>query len=359
MPVTVTPGATITVYSSLYTTGSGNHPTTAKSALAANLKVFDRHIVGARDANQNHYGSTWNSATGLVANASISAPVLVNIGGGPANQYTITVPANGKYLVIGQSMVSSDKCGGGTCTIYTGSKVGLHDDVDGNDNDDEEDDGSCQSAILKFHAVLKDNNGKVKEGATQQQHGSLMLMISPASLEFSDSVELMPVVYESVEGDWGVSVSADPPYGFYAEPNTELSTFVTDSVISSCQFTITDTGSEWTNTQLTHNISHKGENRTAYSRPQMINLRTNVPTAVNISPNPATDIINVSLSNFEGSATIYISNVNGQRMMAKEVHLAGGRSATMDVSKLVPGTYMVTAENAAGKATGRLIKNQK
>ncbi len=357
MNVTVTPSSTITVYSTLYTTGSGNHPSLQKTALAATLKVFDRHTVGRRDANQSHYSSVWNGTTGLVPEAVVSDPQSVNIGGGPAYRYILTVPAGGRYLVIGQSVVSSNKCGGTTCTLYTGSKVGTHDDIDFDDHDDEDDDdNSCSNVALRFHSVLKDNNGKCREGYTQQQHGSLMLMVSPAALEFSDSVELLPVVYESVEGEWGVSVTAEPPYGFYAEPSDALSTTVTDSLMSAVQFNIIDTGSEWTFTKLTHAIQHKGENRVAYAHPQMVNLRTNKPTAVEISPNPAYDQVHIVLPNFEGKATLSVYDLLGREVASKPINIIGGVSVSMDVSSLPPGVYLVTAHNASGKATGRMVK---
>ena len=183
-----------------------------------------------------------------------------------------------------------------------------------------------------------------------------MLIVSPASMVFSDSVELLPVVYESVEGSWDVSVEPTPPYGFYATPGTALSTSVTDSTISSVQFSIADTGSDWTFTKLTHTIQHKGAQRMAYSSPKMVNDRTNKPTELSIAPNPANNQINIVLSKFEGKATIYIYNTLGQKVAEQPINVIGGASVSMDISSLVPGVYLVTAENTSGKATSRLIK---
>lgn len=359
MAVTVTPSSQVTLYSNIYVTGSGNHPAITKSALASDIKVFNRgnSYGGKRDRNQSHYASIWNSTTGIVSSAVVSSPTTVTLGGGPAYQYVITVPANGSYLIVGKSVVSSSAYSGGSVTIYNGTKAGNHCDDD--DDDDEDDINSCNNTIVKFHSVLKDAKGKCVEGNTQLQHGSLMVMVSPATLEFEDTTALMPIVYESVEGDWSVSVTADPPYGFYAVPSDALSTSLTDSVLSAVQFEVVDTGSEWTNTKLTHTIQHKGAERIAHSSPKMVNLRTNKPSAVNINPNPATDMINVVLPNFEGSATLSIYNVTGQKVAEKPIHIVGGESVSMDISSLVPGVYMVTAENQAGKGTGRLIKKEK
>lgn len=365
MAVTVAASATITVYSSLYTTGSGHHPATTKTALAASLKVFDRHTVGKRDFNQSHYSTTWNGTNGLVPNVSISGPVQVSLGGGPVDQYTITVPANGHYLVIGQSVVPSSACGGAGCTIYTGRKVGGYDAVDGDDDghnfddDDDADVTSCSNTTVRFHQVIMDQTGKCTEADTHQEIGSLMLVVTPVALVFTDSVANLPIIYESVEGDWNVSVTADPPYGFYTIPSGALSTSVTDSIMNAVQFVVTDTGSEWTFTKLTHQILHKGAERTAHSVPAMVNERTNKPTQLNIIPNPASDQINIVMSKFEGRATIYIYNLLGQKVAEHPINVISGASVSMDISSLVPGMYIVTAENSSGKAISRLIKNNK
>jgi hypothetical protein len=352
--VTVTPSSTITVYSTLYETGTGKHPSISKVPLASDLKVFNRHTVGRRDANQNHYSQIWNGTSGLVTGATITGPVSVNIGGGTSYRYIITVPAGGHYLVIGKSQVSSSRCSGGLCTIYTGSKSGPHDDIDGDDDrDDEENNGACTNAIMKFHTIIKDNNGKCSEGTTQQEHGSLMLMVTPATVVFDDSVELLPVVYESVEGDWDVTVSAEPPTGFYSS-DSALSTSVTDSVLHAVQFTITDTGSDWTYTKLTHTIQHKGATRTAQSLPLLINERE-TPTEIIVSPNPAGNQASIQLPRFEGKATLYIYNLAGQMVIQKNINISRGASVNLDLSHLVAGNYFVVASNDYGKVSCKLV----
>ncbi len=360
---TVIASATITVYSSLYTTGSGWFPTTTKTALAENLKVYNRNTVGRRDFNQNHYSSTWNSTTGLVPNAVISAPVTVNYGGGPTDAYTITVPAYGHYIIIGQASVSSPACSGGTCTIYTGRKVGGYDPVDGNDDnygyDDDADDDltTCSNSFVRFTQVMQDQTGRCTEADTHQEFGSLMLIVTPLSLVYTDTTAYLPIVYESVEGAWDVSVTADPPYGFYTVPAGALSTSVTDSVMNTVQFAVNDTGSDWTFTRLTHNIMHKGASRIAHSQPSMINDRTNKPISLTIVPNPADDQIKIVLPQFEGKATIYIYNMLGQKVAEQKINVLDGHPVSMDISSFVPGIYTVTVQNANGKATSRLVKN--
>jgi len=286
----------------------------------------------------------------------------VNFGAGPVNQYTITVPANGHYLVLGKSTISSSYWGysGSSCNIYTGRRVGGHVSCDGYgdyyDDDDTSALTSCSTGVTRFCQVIQDQTGKCTEADTHEEWGSLMLVVTPVALTFDDSLSYLPVTYESVVGDWSVSVTADPPYGFYATPSTALSASVTDSAMNAVQFAVTDTGSEWTNTKLTHHILHKGAERTAYSQPGMINNRTNKPTKLNVMPNPANDQIKITLAEFEGKATVYIYNLLGQKVAEQPIDVVSGTSVSMDITSLTPGVYLITAENTAGKATTRLVK---
>jgi len=348
MAVSVAASGTITVYSSLYTTGDGNHPSVTKSALLTNLKVFSKHTCGDPDNNQNHYSNIWNGTTGLITNVSISNPVLVTYGGGPAYKYVVTVPIAESYLIIGRSTISSNHCDGGTCTIYTGERVGDHDDGDDLD--------ACSNNEVRFNTVIKDKDGKCKEGVNQVEHGSLLLIISPATLEFTDSTDNLPVVYESVDGNWDVEVQPTPPYGFYASPDGSLSTSVQDSVINGVQFTIIDTGSVWTNTELKHTIQHKGSKRIVFSHPAMVNNRTNKLVGITIQPNPANDNIRILLPNFEGLATVYAYNIFGQKIIEQPISLFDGASASLDISSLPMGVYLISVENSTGRVSTKLIK---
>lgn len=348
MNVNVSASATLTVYSSLYTTGSGNHPSVTKTALLTNLKVFRKHNCGNPDNDQGHYANIWNSTNGLVTNASVSSPVLVTYGGGPAYKYVITVPPADTYTIIGQSMVSSNKCNGGTCTIYTGNKVGDHDEDDDID--------ACSNTKIRLNTILKDKDGKCKEGVNQVEHGSLLWIVSPATLEFTDSTDNLPIVYESVEGDWDVSVLPTPPYGFYADPDNSLSTSVQDNVINAVQYTIVDTGSVWTNTVLTHTIQHKGSQRIAYSHPAMVNNRTNKLVGINIQPNPANDNVRIQLTNFEGTATVMVYDIFGQKVIEQPISIFDGASASLDISTLPMGVYLISAQNSTGRVSTKLIK---
>jgi len=75
------------------------------------------------------------------------------------------------------------------------------------------------------------------------------------------------------EGDWGLETSMTPPEGFVADQPV-LSTQVADTV-SALQFTLSDIGSDWTETGITHVITHKGETRIRTSAVPMFNKQPN------------------------------------------------------------------------------------
>ena len=106
--------------------------------------------------------------------------------------------------------------------------------------------------------------------------GSLLLIAQPEYLEFTSSQELLPIIYESVEGDWSAIVQANPPQGFVSTPGA-LSTSVSDSRLQALQFTITDVGSKWTSTSITHHLKHNGRDITISSSTGMVNKQKRGP----------------------------------------------------------------------------------
>ncbi len=103
--------------------------------------------------------------------------------------------------------------------------------VDGDDYTNDDTLTPCNTPINRYHYCLQDNYGRCTEACTQEEHGSLLLIISPMALTYDDSIENLPVIYESIEGEWGVAVSADPPDGFYSIPADTLATSVADSTL--------------------------------------------------------------------------------------------------------------------------------
>jgi hypothetical protein len=92
-----------------------------------------------------------------------------------------------------------------------------------------------------------------------QQTGSNLMVIEPEHVEWDGEQEQYPFVFQS-EGDWAVETSVTPPEGF-ATDYSRLSADVNTS-LKSVQFTLTDVGSKWTDTQVKHRIKHKGKWKT-------------------------------------------------------------------------------------------------
>jgi hypothetical protein len=334
----------VSQYCGLYTTGAGHRPMVTKTALLANFKVYDLNTCGAPNGRQDNYTNIWNSTNGLVEGCTVSAPDLVNYGGGKFYRYTITVPEEQKCLILGQTTVQSSYYSGGSCNVYSGNKV----------NDGYDDVDPITANARKFNCVIKDYNNKCREGSALVQYGSELLIISPAALEFVDSTENLPVVYESVEGLWSSQISSTPPEGFYAIPDTALTIEVTDSTVDAVQFTIVDTGSVWSYTELLHKIRHNNADRVAYTNPIMVNKRTQTLKEIMIYPNPATGNIVIDLPQFEGRARVYVHNIHGQKMIEKKTKIVD--AIAVDVSALPAGIYLVSVENDEGRISTKLIK---
>jgi hypothetical protein len=137
-----------------------------------------------------------------------------------------------------------------------------------------------------FLQIIQDANGKIRPMNTDAIPGSLLLISSPNYVEFTDTVELLPIVYESVNGDWGVSTTADPPEGFYSIPGEALQTEVTTSYINALQFTLVDTGSVWTYTRLTSKLRHNAKDIIHHVSPDMRDSKKTTDYLSQNFPNP-------------------------------------------------------------------------
>lgn len=125
--------------------------------------------------------------------------------------------------------------------------------------------GSTRNIPLALVATF---NGKIVPGTSVEEYGSYLAIIQPELVDWDSPVELYPFILVA-EGDWGVETSVTPPEGFVADQPV-LSTEVVDN-ITALQFTLTDIGSDWTETGITHVIKHKGEMRIRTSAVPMFN----------------------------------------------------------------------------------------
>jgi hypothetical protein len=124
-------------------------------------------------------------------------------------------------------------------------------------------DWASGNPIEKNLMVMEKANGKQTPGKTTKVKGSLLLITEPEYVEWDINHELYPFVFETI-GDWTVTTSVNPPEGFAADYRS-LSANV-NSKLESVQFTITDTGSHWEETEVTHKIKHKGHTETIKSK---------------------------------------------------------------------------------------------
>lgn len=231
----VLPG-TLKVQADLHTVGTGSHPGSSKAPLAGlPVRVFAK---GAGSC-ANTFGTSWQNYKSIWLNCTVPNDQIGATGAGGAA--TFTLPP-GDYLVIGEQPGAA-----GAEPTYLGVSVG------------EVASGALVQKYLQL--IVKADNKKVP-GKTTIRTGSLLLIIEPEYVEWDGTQELYPFIFESV-GEWGVVTSVVPPEGFEAD-NRELSAVVSDEQ-EALQFTITDVGSEWVSTGVTHKIKHKGKSETVRS----------------------------------------------------------------------------------------------
>lgn len=85
---------------------------------------------------------------------------------------------------------------------------------------------------------------------------------------------------------------------------------------------------------------------------------TNI-TGFNLSPNPATDVVNISLSsNFSGTGKISILDVMGKEVSSQNVQISSsGSSITLNVGNLSNGVYLVQIQSGNSSIIKRITKN--
>ena len=111
--------------------------------------------------------------------------------------------------------------------------------------------------------VIEKDNGKKIPGKTRKLKGSELVITEPEFVVWGSTAEKYPFVFESV-GDWSVSTAVAPPQGFVTDYK-ELSAQVANEM-ETVQFTITDKGAQWKETDVTYKIKHKGKTQTIKSK---------------------------------------------------------------------------------------------
>jgi hypothetical protein len=220
------PTGNIVVKAVKYTIALGNHPLVTTSPIVGMpVRVFAKSpgscAAKCGIISWPHYKEIWNNCP-IVASGTTNA----------SGQVTLSVPP-GTYIVIGKY-----------------SEIYVADNVFGLKV------GETKKAFLPFMVIA---TGKGLSCKYSQQTGSNLLIIEPEHVEWDGAQELYPLVFQS-EGDWTVETSVAPPKGFVADYGS-LSANVNTS-LKSVQFTLTDVGGKWVDTQVKHRIKHKGKWKT-------------------------------------------------------------------------------------------------
>jgi hypothetical protein len=220
---------TVILTANLHTVGNGNHPGASKDPLPdLPVRLFDRAHPCLVP-----FSMSWQNYPNIYENCPTTGSLI----GQTLADGTVTfsvVPAN--YLVIAKYVDTVN-----TQTLYPGVPVG---NVD-----------SGETTTKQIQVIVK-SNGKSVPGKTTKKTGSELLIIEPEYVEWDGETELYPFIFESI-GDWSVTTSVSPPEGFVADVNS-LSEEV-NTTLEAVQFTLTDIGSDWVDTSVTHDLTHKGK----------------------------------------------------------------------------------------------------
>jgi hypothetical protein len=227
------PQGTLAVEAVQHTVGPGSTPGVSKEVLAnLAVHVYDK-VAGSCAANLGFSHQQWKSIW-------LSCAPAVMVSGFTDSAGVVDLLAlPGDYLVLGQH------------------------DPDAGTLDDEVYLGKSADALLsnenrkvKLQLIIK-ANGKKTPAKASKFTGSELWIIEPEYVEWNSAEELYPFIFETV-GDWTVMTTVAPPEGFVADQDSLTTEVNTD--LKAAQFTITDVGSDWVDTQVTHDLTHKDKN---------------------------------------------------------------------------------------------------
>jgi hypothetical protein len=391
LSVTTTASSCIHVYCSKHHVGSGCHPSTNKTHCSpvnepgskCGFKVYRSHEIGY-SCKRNRYQKIYNkSCNGIPGNPSfnddsdvtddicVSGPTQVNCGGGSSYKYDILVPAGKRYCVIGKFEGTAYQNGTheyiypGKRTYNRNNHSGLSDDDDDGD-DDGDDDNSFSANCSKdmYIDIIQDAYGKVRACNTDAVPGSMLLIKAPVTVEFTDSIELLPIVYESLDGIWDIGVTATPPEGFYSVEDT-LQEFLNTSNLSTLQFTLVDTGSVWTETRVTTNLKHNNSTIKHSVSAAMIDNKATKDLLSQNYPNPFSETTKIPYTlPKECRVKLSIYDIYGRELLVlvdkiqKKGNYTESWNGSIKSSKLRTGTYLLHLQ-ATSIESGKVMISDK
>lgn len=78
---------------------------------------------------------------------------------------------------------------------------------------------------------------------------------------------------------------------------------------------------------------------------------------LNLYPNPAQDILYLSISGFHAPFSVSILNISGRVVSNKDFQSSSGQEFSMGIENLAKGIYIVEWKSANGKGISKFIKN--
>ena len=226
--VSIVPG-TIDVEAIQHMVGPGTSPSTSRGPLVGlPVNIYDQ-AAGSCAAG---FGLTPQQFEAIWLNC---AQEVVDTGHTDGNgELSLSVPP-GSYLVLGQEDpdggISGDE-------LYVGKSANNI--------------ASGETKSIDLRLIITEN-GNMNPGKSSRHIGSELWIIEPEYVEWDSNQELYPFIFESV-GDWTVTTTVTPPEGFVADEDS-LTTEV-DTSLEAAQFTITDVGSDWVDTEVEHTLAH-------------------------------------------------------------------------------------------------------
>lgn len=239
--VTVLFGADITIRARKHTVGPGTYPGANKEPLVG-IEVcgYDKAEGGCARAicdgiNHHHYQCILDTCAPV--NEGFNEACCTT---DAAGECTINGPP-GEYLFI-----SGDPTG-----------ITLPDPLGGVGE------LTCGESKRKFLQQIVRVDGKKIPGKTSIRTGSELLIIEPEFVEWDETEESYPIVFDS-DGEWAAEAAVMPPEGFVSDYDS-LSEHV-DNELEAVQFLLTDIGSDWVPTRTRYTLEHQGRTEVVLSR---------------------------------------------------------------------------------------------
>jgi parallel beta-helix repeat protein len=220
----------LTVQADRHIVHSGSHPASEKYPITnLDVSVFNKTqiLADGLSASWHNYKTIWTNYTPVSSG-------LTN----PNGSVVFVLPA-GNYMVIANYSAGS---------IFPGVSAS---------------DLACGQVMNKYLQVIEKSTGEKVPAKYTKKTGSELLIIEPEYIEWDSISELYPFVFDSV-GDWNVTTVVYPPEGFVADHDNLYEEVLSE--IEALQFNITDVGSEWIDTLVTHEIKHKGKKEKVHSK---------------------------------------------------------------------------------------------